>query len=82
MRKAIFILGAALLGIAGCDEPQPERVLPASMTAPGPANGESNPEPGGRSGVDVNVDVQPTPGGPSVNVDVDRPAEPASRYPE
>jgi hypothetical protein len=69
---AVLALGTA--GLCGCDEPQPERVPPASAAAP--ADGaDVRIDTGGRGGVDINVDVDPAPGAPGdreINVDVDR----------
>lgn len=78
MRTAMLTLGASFLLISlGCDEPRPERVPPAAAPVP-PAGTDVKIDAGGRRGVDVKVDVDPAPGGPAVNVDIDRPAEPAT----
>ena len=78
MRIAMFSICASfLLFSLGCDEPRPERVPPAVAPTP-PAGADVKIDAGGRRGVDIKVDVDPAPGGPAVNVDIDRPAEPAT----
>lgn len=75
MRRIFFVLSVALIPFAiGCEKPQPVQVPPASV--PTNDGADIKIDTGGPRGVDVKVDVDPAPGGPAVDVDVDRPANP------
>ncbi len=73
MNRATLALGATLLlGMAACDKPQPERVPPPAVTP----NADADIHVKTPRGVDIEVDVDPAPGKPAVNVEVERTNDP------
>jgi len=73
MRSILFLSAMFLAPFLGCDSPKPQTPPPAEAPADG---ADVRIETGRPGGVDVNVDVDPAPGGPAVDVDVNRSAPP------
>lgn len=76
MRYGLLLVAAFAFSVAGCEKPAPPTTPPPPVVTPPAAEREIHIDAGRPGGVEVDVDVDPAPGGPDIKVDVDRPAQP------